>query len=258
MDDSDSSPSGSDGNEEGSETAGVKSSDPEISLRPLNSPLLSALRMMPAPSPLSRVAGRHVWTEDELGGEGNDNDDDDASSPSPQSTDTDSEGSSSPSKARRLSMLSRRSTGRIKSRSRSSTLASLPAPPRPLIHQDSHSSIRTVTAGETSFNGQEGSNGFQQDNSSPHQRSLTGHGRQRSQAMSELMLNGTKSAPVIDQDERNDSPDDSRLSERRIETIMAEEVRFKETTLCALREGLEAFAEEVCLSQPWFFFFLPG
>ncbi|KAF8813412.1 hypothetical protein BYT27DRAFT_7158298 [Phlegmacium glaucopus] len=246
--DSSSSSSGSDGGEEGSETAGAKSSDPEISLRPLDSPLSTALRMMPAPSPLSRVAGRHVWTEDELDGEGND---DDASSPSPQSTDTDSNGSSPPRRTRRPSMTSRRGTGRIKSRSRSSTVASLPAPPQPLIHRGSRSSIRTVTVGETSFNGQ-GGNGFQQESSSPYQRSpyqrshagLAGHGRQRSQAISELMLNGAKSAPVVDQDERNDSPDDNRLSERRIEAIMTEEVRIKETTLCALQEGLEVFAEE--------------
>lgn len=247
LDDSDSSSSESDEDEEGDETAGAKSSDPEISLRSVNSPLLNSLRMMPAPSPLSRVAGHHAWTEDELDGEAID--DDDASSPSPQSADTDSDTSHSLTKTRRLSKASRRSSGRIKSRSRSSTVASLPALPRSLIHQDSHSSIRTVTAGEMSFNGQEGSNGLQPENGSPHQRSTTGHVRQRSQAISELMLNGTKLAPMVDQEERNDSSSDSRLSERRIETIMVEDMRFKETTLCALREALEVFVEEVCLSQ---------
>jgi hypothetical protein len=238
LDDSDSTSSGSDG-DEGGETAGVKSSDAEISHRPLHSPLLSSLRMTPAPSPLSRVAGHHVWTEDELDRESND-DDDNASSPSPQSTETDSDETRSPNKPKP----SQKNSERIKSRSRSSTIASLVLP-RPLMHQDSRSSVRTVTAGETSFNGLEGSNGFQPENGSPHQRSTTGHGRQRSLAVSEFMLNGAKSAFVADQDERNDSPDGCRLSERRIETIAVEDMRFKETTLCALREALEVFAEEV-------------
>ena len=236
LDDSDSTSSGSDG-DEGGETVGVKSSDQEISHRPLHSPHLSSLRMTPAPSPLSRVAGHHVWTEDELDRGSNDDDDDDddnASSPSPQSSETDSDVTRPANRPK----VSRRSSDRIKPRSRSSTIASLVLP-RPLMHQESRSSIRTVTAGETSFNGQEGSNGIQPENSSPHQRSITGHGRQRSLAVSEFMLNGTKSAFVADQD------DDSRLSERRIETITVEDMRFKETTLCALREALEVFAEEV-------------
>ena len=238
LDDSDSTSSGSDEDEVG-ETVGVKPSDPEISHRQLHSPHLSSLRMTPAPSPLSRVAGHHVWTEDELERESND-EDDNASSPSPQSSETDSDVTRSANRPK----VSRRNSDRIKSRSRSSTIASLVLP-RPLMHQESRSSIRTVTAGETSFNGQEGSNGFQPENSSPHQRSITGHGRQRSLAVSEFMLNGAKSAFVADQDERNDLSDDSRLSERRIETIAVEDMRFKETTLCALREALEVFAEEV-------------
>lgn len=238
LDDSDSSSPKGDEDDEADETAGVKPSDPEI-FRPAHSPHLTSLRMMTAPSPLSRVAGRHAWTEDELEGEGND--DDNASSPSPQSTDTDSNVRSS-SKNRRFSRISRRSSG-TKSRSRSATVASLSGPPRPImIRQDSRSSIRTVIAGETSP-----SNGIQPENSSPHQRSVGGHGRQRSVAISELMLNGVKSAPTVDQDERNDTPDDSRLSERRIEAIVIEETRFKETTLCALRKALEVFAEGVCL-----------
>jgi WD repeat-containing protein 24 len=226
--------SGSDRDEEG-ETSGVKSSDPEISHRPLPSPHLSLLRMTPAPSPLSRVAGHHVWTEDELDRESND-DDDNASSPSPQSTETDSDVTSSANKPR----VSRRSSERNKSRSRSSTVASLVLP-RPLIHQDSRISVRTVTAGESPFNVQEGSNGIQSENSSPHQR---GHGRQRSLAVSEFMLSGAKSAFVAE-DERNDSSDDGRLSERRIESIVVEDMRFRETTLCALREALEVFVEKV-------------
>jgi hypothetical protein len=234
--DSDTTSSGSD-RDEGDETAGVKSSDPDVSHRPLHSPHLSSLRMTPAPSPLSRVAGHHVWTEDERDRESND--DDDVSSPSPQSTETDSDVTSSAHKPR----VSRRSSGRVKSRSRSSTIASLVLP-RPLMHQDSHSSIRTVTAGESTLNVQEGNSGVQSENSSPHQRSITGHGRQRSLAVSEFMLNGAKAAFVAEE-ERNDPPDDSRLSERRIESIAVEDMRFRETTLCALREALEMFVERV-------------
>ena len=58
----------------------VKSNDPEISHRPLHFPFLSSLHMTPAPSPLSRVAGHYLWTEDELDKESSD-DDDNASSP---------------------------------------------------------------------------------------------------------------------------------------------------------------------------------
>ena len=237
--DSDTTSSGSD-QDEGDEIPGVKSGDPDISHRPLHSPHsphISSLRMTPAPSPLSRVAGHHVWTEDEFDRESND-EDDNASSPSPQSTETDSDVTSSAHNPG----VSRRGSEHTKSRSRSSTIASLVLP-RPLMHQDSRSSVRTVTAGETSFNVQEGSNGIQSENGSPHHRSVTGHGRQRSLAVSEFMLNGTKSAFVAE-DERNDSPDDS-LSERRIESIAVEDMRFRETTLCALREALEGFADKV-------------
>ena len=243
LDDSDSSSPNSDEDEEVDETAGAKSSDPEIIVRPTNSPHLASLRSMTVPSPLSRVAGRHAWTEDELEGEGNGDNDEDASSPSPQSSDADSNVRSS-SKTQRTSRISRRRLGCIKSTGRSSTVASLPAPPRPLMtRQNSRSSIRTVTVGETSP-----SNGFQRENTSPHQRSIGGHRRQRSVAISELMLNGVKSASGVDREERNELPDDSRLSERRIETIRMEDMRFKETTLCALREALDVFAQEVC----WF------
>lgn len=231
LDDSDSSSARSDEDEEGDETTAMKPGDSEIGLHQVHSPLLTSLRMRTAPSPLSRVAGHHVWTEDELDG-GND---DNASSPSPQSSDTDSNAHSS-SKPRRFSRASRRSSGRIKSRSRSSTVASLSTAPRPLIRRDSLTSIRTVIAGEPSPN-----NGYQLENSSSYQRSIGGHGRQRS-AISEIMLNGAK---VVDQEERNGSQDDNRLSERRIEAIVVEDMRFKETTLCALREALEVFSEEV-------------
>ena len=52
------------------ETAGAKSNDPEIIVRPINSPHLTSLRSMTVPSPLSRVGGHHAWTEDELEGGG--------------------------------------------------------------------------------------------------------------------------------------------------------------------------------------------
>ncbi|KAF8150924.1 hypothetical protein B0H34DRAFT_156740 [Crassisporium funariophilum] len=247
LDDSDSS--GSDEDEEGDQTPGVNSSDEESGLRPLISPGLTAPRAFPTPSPLSRVVGQQTWTEDEADGEdGINDDDDDASSPSPQSTDTESDGSTSPNKRPMQAKLLRRNSGRVKSRSRSSTVASLAAPTsRPLIHQDSRSSIRTVTAGEAPFRDQEESNLFEPESSPRHpQRDFRpGHGRQKSQALSELVFNGPKAIPSPDEVyHHDDPPDENLLSERRIEIIRLEEMRFRKTTLGALQEALEDFADE--------------
>ncbi|OSD00134.1 hypothetical protein PYCCODRAFT_1414786 [Trametes coccinea BRFM310] len=123
------------------------------------------------PSPLSRVAGKQTWTEDEK---------DDEDSPSPGSTSESEDGgtyyededdesggerrlasmpaSTSTSRRPSLARTKRRSSTRSKTRSRSSTVASLavsPAPRTPfsgsrrVARQESRSSIRTVTVEST-------------------------------------------------------------------------------------------------------------
>lgn len=179
-----------------------------------------------------------------------DRDDDEASSPSPKSTDTESEGSPS---IRKRSKSSRRSATRLKARSRSSTVASLAASPFPrsLVKQESHSSIKTVLAGEISFSepGQVNSlksedtlRDIQNHSAPPILR--PSHNRQKSLALSEL-------APEIRQDDQPKKPppvDSSRTTDRRPSIVRAEEQKFRDICWDALREALELFADEVNLS----------
>ncbi|TFK37938.1 hypothetical protein BDQ12DRAFT_713152 [Crucibulum laeve] len=234
LDDSDSESSSS-RDEDGEQTAGPESSDGESvvpNVRPLVSPAIQATRAMSAaPSPLSRVAGQQQWTDDDR----EDRDDDDEDSASPRSTDTDSGGSSSPHR-RAKSNRSRRSTGKIKSRSRSSTVASLAAPR--LTHQDSRSSIRTVTAGEVSFH-DEGNSGIKAEETVRDLRS--GHARHKSQAISEAALHHEEHQEETDE---RLVIDPSKLSDRRIEIIKAEERKIREMCWSALRQALEDFADE--------------
>lgn len=92
------------------------------------------------PSPLSQVVGQQSWTEDER-------DEDD--SPSPASTSGSDSSDTSP--ARKVSRSTRWKSTRSKTRSRSSTVASLAVSSshRTLIKQESYSSIRTVIATNT-------------------------------------------------------------------------------------------------------------
>ncbi|KAF8886054.1 hypothetical protein CPB84DRAFT_1787859 [Gymnopilus junonius] len=249
LDDSDSSGS-ADGDEEGDDTAGANSSEEEAP--PLVSPGLTAVRTIPIPSPLSRVAGRQAWTEDEEDHE-RDKDDGSSTSPSPQSsTDSESHGSSSPKKRSASAKARRRSSGHhFKSRSRSSTVASLAAPkPRPLIHQESQSSIRTVTVAEASLRDQEGALARTETDVTALYRLQDvrpGHNRQKSQTVSELVLNTNKAVPPTPpdfEDDSDDSIDASQLTERRIEIIKLEENRFREATLGALKMAVEEFADE--------------
>ncbi|KAI0351880.1 hypothetical protein OH77DRAFT_1498292 [Trametes cingulata] len=181
LDDSDSSESGSDpGATEGAdeskgnsdhegEPAPSSAAPPSASSRTASATYLH--RSTTAhPSPLSQVAGKQTWTEDEK-------EDEDTPSPAstPESSDADefeeesgderalaSMSASTPAlPSRRASTvrMKRRSSTRSKTRSRSSTVASLavavtsapqtPNPWRSVARQESSSSIRTVTAEAT-------------------------------------------------------------------------------------------------------------
>ncbi len=273
--DSDSSSSGSDGDGEGDETAGVNSTDDESGFKPHISPgsggpgstTSSVLKPLTTPSPLSR-ASSNMWNVNvdefkRVHGE-NDDEDDLDTSPSPQSTsDTETDLMKSISSRKLLGLRSRShsssikrtkrpSVGRLtKSRSRSSTVASLaaqPQRPKPLMHQDSHSSIKTVTACETSFHEQHnGDIRADLDPPGQNEESRPGHSRQKSTPISEFMLNSRKKGANSKDYDKEDEAflEKSRLTERRIELIRADDRRFKITTLIALKETLEEFAEEV-------------
>lgn len=240
LDDSDSS---SDSEHEEAEEIGDASSDEEVGLRALTSPYLAPLRNLPTPSPLSQVAGQQQWTEDEGAG---DRDDDDEASPSPGSTDTESSGSVSSRIQMRSGKSSRRNSNRMKSRSRSSTVASLAAPKfsRPLAHQESFSSIRTVTAGEVSFREQEGTVASKGDESI--REGGGNHHRQKSQALSDLSLGlGGGRGHGDGAHHEAGTAEAADVTERRIEVVCSEEERMRELGWETLRATFEEFADAV-------------
>ncbi|KAF9443030.1 hypothetical protein P691DRAFT_844497 [Macrolepiota fuliginosa MF-IS2] len=173
LSDSDSSPGSDDEDEDDGadeQTVGVESSSEEIREEEEEEE-----QNRITPSPLSRLAEQRHWTED----------DDPGSSPSPGSTDTESEEGDSTSVRRTPGKQGQGQSGSSRrrrvnrpaaTRSRSSTLASLPAapiyvpPPTMQIQvprlntRESKSSIKTVTAAaETSFQTPEPSNGFRDE-----------------------------------------------------------------------------------------------
>ncbi|KAJ6596993.1 hypothetical protein DFH09DRAFT_1403743, partial [Mycena vulgaris] len=255
LDDSDSSSSGSGGStgldvgDEMTIDGGAQSSDDDSAVI---SPSLVTTRMMTAshPSPLSKIAGLQHWPEDEEVATEN-IDEEEASSPSPMSTDTDKSSEEDADirvktprhqKSKSVSSANRkRSATRLKSRSRSSTLASLAAPAfsRTLVRQSSHSSIVTVTAGETSF--QDAPNGIKAEETLRDIRAI--HRRQKSQAVSDFLLDQKE---VMEESKHNDllPVDESKLTERRMEFVHAEEDNIRELTSVVLREALESFADQ--------------
>lgn len=172
LDDSDSSGSSKgdgSGSDDGHHIAETADRPPGLILSPTAISFHRLSTGTPNPSPLSRVAGQHVLTEDER----EDEKDDEGDSPSPASTDTGSNSSNEEGSARLISSRKSYSVQRSKSRSqtrsrkgsvirakarsRSTTLA-VPIPvltqPRghhALVKQGSASSMRTVTAEDTSF-----------------------------------------------------------------------------------------------------------
>lgn len=152
-----------DDDDEGAGTVGVADSSDEE--RQLGVVTTVPHTTVTTPSPLSRLPEQPRWTgidEDE------EDEEEGASSPSPGSTETESEGGGevgesgeknpmSVSMQRRPSLSNKpRRNSKTKTRSRSSTLASLPAGPPPRLSSStryqSQSSIRTITpAAETSF-----------------------------------------------------------------------------------------------------------
>ena len=281
LDDSDSSDSNSerDGNPgDGARNSGDKDSEKDVDAHPPSSASSSRGPNSPYhhrtttahPSPLSRLAvtGQQTWTEDEK-------DDDD--SPSPASTsagssdedesDNDHASGSRSSSRRRPSAvrMKRHSSARSKTRSRSSTVASLIAPPPPpsslrrVVKQESQSSIRTVTAGESTPAGtlSRADGVLRRDDTirdlsggkaaSVRASSSSLHQRAKSEALSsDFMFDG----------ERNDGTggpqtplSGARTQSDRARTAIREaEDRLRQLAWDAMREQFERYADEVRVS----------
>ncbi|KAK0469994.1 uncharacterized protein EV420DRAFT_1662756, partial [Desarmillaria tabescens] len=236
LDDSDSSPSG---NEDEPIIGDGHTSDDESAQIPFspNHPARRSSSVLP--SPLSHVVGHQRWTDDE---EDDEDDDDDDASPSPRSTDSEYDDNHesprrSPPRLPSRSSSSKRSTKRSsllrKSRSRSSTLASLPGPgsAKPLTRRASQSSVKTVTVGEGVQ--PESSNGIKTEETV---RDLS-HQKDRSMTISEVMLDlgeGDGGSPSVPVD----------VTDRREDLVRSEEKRCRELAWEALRDALDDFADE--------------
>lgn len=250
--------SDSGGSERDGEGEGLHSTDDEPASKTRESPGFGRGILWPSePSSPSQITRGQPWRSGSGSRkEDNGDDADEDTSPSPQSTSDPETGSqgfvlrrkSNASQSR--SRVRKASNGKIsKTRSRSSTVASLAAPvlPRPklLAHQDSHSSIRTVTAAETSVLDPSSEAGKPwQNGAGVEQDNRLGHTRQRSVPVSEFMFNS--SAKLLNlNDHCVEFAPESSVTERRIEIVRAEDKRYREVTLAELKKALEEYSEEV-------------
>ncbi|OBZ65249.1 WD repeat-containing protein 24 [Grifola frondosa] len=240
LSDSDSEPSdGEHGDSGGDDSKSVTDREDSSSRTPI-SPYLYPRNATAHPSPLSRVAGKQTCSEDE--------EDDD--SPSPAST-SDSD-SSALSPKYKSTKVSRRNSTRSKTRSRSSTVASLAIVPsrRTLVKQDSQSSIRTVTPSSTPILETRYGSNLRRDDTI---REIPG-GRPESVKASSLHRRGCSDALsgdfALDSDRHADenvppTQSVSRGSNDAAKALVREaEMRFRELGWEALRERFETFADE--------------
>ncbi|KAI0929589.1 hypothetical protein AcV7_005082 [Taiwanofungus camphoratus] len=191
------------------------------------------------PSPLSQIAVQETWTEDEK---------EDEDSPSPASTDSESSGASS---RRKFSHSAKRGPRRGKTRSRSSTVASLAvsSPCRTLTKQGSHSSIRTVTAVTTPGLDSSHDGALRKDDTAcdlVQQRpdvykSSLHHHRARSEALSsEFLLDADRSAAG----EAAPSLKNGCINSDDVRAIIEKEQKLHALGWEALRDAFESFADE--------------
>ena len=240
---------GSDSSEEeedddGEDTAGPPSSDDDFGLHhsaQSPAPTTNRSNSLTGRSSLSRLAENPTWSDEEAGH-------DDGASPSPQSSDSESDISASANHSK-PGRSSRRNSVRARTRSRSSTVASLaapPPPPRPLQHQDSQSSIRTVTVQEAGLRDREYEDVFVRE-SSAGAVYRPPYGHQKSQTMSEMvsLRDRSHSLAVPDSVMEIQKQEEIPTTDRHIDVITEEDERFKEMTLTSLKEALEDFADAV-------------
>lgn len=228
----DDSSSSSDG---GGNTLGLPDSDDERP-RAVVSPPLNLAKHLVTPSPLSRVVKQQ--SSEEENEPADDIEDEASSSASPRSTDTESDGSSM--SRRQAKSRSNRRAFRIKTRSRSSTIASLAAPPPRLAHQESYSSIRTVTAGETRLNEKSTDPPIQM---TPEIPGGVHHRRHKSQPIPEFIQE--LSSESEDEMPYATTVNQDNVTRRSIEVIRTEEKRIREIAWLTLRRVFDDFLDEV-------------
>jgi hypothetical protein len=241
LDDSDSSDGGDGPVEDKADGGG--SSDEESGLRPLISPYQSTRVVPTTPSPLSHIAGQQQWTEDE-----EDDGDDDDVSPSPGSTDTESSNPEDGAKRKKYQPSHSRQNSHAKSRSRSSTVASLAASSllhahKPLSHRQSHTSIRTVTGGDLSVGEPDYKEETVMDLSgktfSPEPRET-----QRSRAVSSDVVSNAPEEVEVGKRLLESTERTGKISEKRKRRIKSAETMFREMGWDTLRATLERFTDE--------------
>ncbi|THV00375.1 hypothetical protein K435DRAFT_854840 [Dendrothele bispora CBS 962.96] len=267
LDDSDSDTSDSGDKYSMGKNGALSDDDEEASeLRPLISPALAPTTRIANPSPLSRIL-QHRWAVDEDGM--NERDDDDET-PSPRSTDSESisgvDVGSTPHATRSTVTRRRSSTTAVKRKQKSKSQSSitvqqtdmsfssgtgaqprsasrhLSLPPPKLVHRNSSSSVCTVTAvGEDKEQSQsvDSQVGAVKD---PRNSTRHHHNREKSLAVSELVLNGN------DEDNNTSQPAFNEAlvitwTQRDPELVISEEQRFRQMAWDAIRESLEEFAE---------------
>ena len=215
LDDSDSS-SGKESDVDSAGIAGHWSDEEENSRPALMTPTFLSQQRITASSPLSRVLARHKKADED-----GDLNDDGETSAFPQSTDSDSDG---PIASLRRQSGGRKVSGRHKSRSRSSTVATLAgltlAPM--LSRQDSVSSIRTAVDED-------------------------GVTLKTEETILNLASRAPEMAPAAAAEhvQPDVAPNLEQFTERKIELVRAEEKRFKDIGWKALRYALETLAEQV-------------
>lgn len=232
LDDSDSSDSDiEEPNATGESSKNQSDDERSVSQRTPRSPYLYPRNGTSTKSPLSHVA-EQAWTEDER--------EEDGYSPSPASSDSESSNDSSPGGSPRPV---RRASGRSsKSRSRSSTVASLLVSSHdPPTRQSSQSSIRTVTLdkGTVSENMSVYHDHLRSDSGATNQ--TFGHHRTQSGAPSGEMMFEVERRP----DQRAESMKGDGARMRREQHFRDSEKRYCDIGWEALREAVESFADEV-------------
>ncbi|KAF5368038.1 hypothetical protein D9758_004483 [Tetrapyrgos nigripes] len=208
-------------------------------LRPLISPALVPTRIA-NPSPLSRVIRHHRWVQLEDGMD--ERDDDGGDTPSPRSTDSESisdvdvgGNAATPHAIRTIMTRRRSSTTAIKRKSKSRSQSSFGIPKA----NRSSSASGVVPLGIGGDDREQSVSTESKTGVIKEPRSATNHHREKSVAVSELILNDGDSTSV---------PGSSEAlvitwTQRDPEIVVAEEKRFRQITWDALRGSLEDFAE---------------
>ncbi|KAJ3890938.1 hypothetical protein GG344DRAFT_48434 [Lentinula edodes] len=206
------------------------------------------------PSPLSRVAGQHQWKGDDAEGEGQDDEnDDDEASASPRSTDSEASNGGNPSLTRTGISSNRRSLKRsstsltkrnTKTRGQSASFLtpvsshlSMSHQQKPLVRQDSNSSIRTVIAGgEVSYRDRNEGNSLKAEETIKQLRNVSIQQRKDKTSLPEIM-EGKFDGEVLPSREVV-------WTQRHEDIVEKDEGKIRNIVWAAVYQKLEEFADD--------------